>query len=78
MKIYIADFCFELTSGASKIVKDVVVTRIPNSHIHRKSDIIRRATIGFSAKELIMLVKDKYGRHKLSINYTKIVGQTFN
>lgn len=76
MQIWIADFSFELTSGLRKVVPDVVITRIPNSHIHRRQDIIDRATRGFSITELKTLQRDKKGAFKYTIKYIKKVGVT--
>ncbi len=76
MKIWIADFLFETTVKTKKVVKDVVVIRIPDSHIHKKSEFFDRAMGGFSITEMKTLARDKAGKLRVTINYTKIVGTT--
>lgn len=80
MKIWLADFHFETTLGGKKplikVVHDVVVVRLPDSHIHRKSDYFDRATRSLFEGEKKLLAKDKLGRYKATIKYKKIIGQT--
>ena len=76
MQIWLADITFETNIKLNRTIKDVVVTRLPNSHIHRKSDVLFRATRSLSVTELKTFVKDKSGRYKATINYTKHIGQS--
>lgn len=80
MQIWRADFYFEILSKEVKknyyTVKDVVAIKIPSDHIHRKSDIVKRAVRGVSDKILVTLAKDVRGNYKVKINYKKQIGVT--
>lgn len=83
MKIWLANFSFETTlvRGKDKLplikkVHDVVTTRIPDAHIPRKTDFYDKALRSLFDGEIKLLAKDKSGRYKASVHYTKIIGQS--
>ena len=76
MQIWLANFTFETNIKLNRTIKDIVVTRIPDSHIQRKSDVMFRAVKSLSVTELKTFIKDKKGKYKVTINWTKQVGQS--
>lgn len=90
MQIWLADFSFELITTAKelkaakdaqrevkkeyKVVKDVVTIRIPQHHIHKKTDVVARALRDVS--DTSEMAKDGLGRWKVVVNYKKYLGNT--
>lgn len=80
MQIWAADFVFELTAKPKDKIKycitvfDVVALKVPQNHIHKKTNIVARAVQNISDTSL--LAKDNLGRYKVKVQYKKRLGYT--